>query len=1698
MNKIRVKILTAYFLLAFFPCLSPRIFGQQVDKFTGDFSYSVPLFKIPAPYGPEVPIAAIYRAGITVDQPASAIGLGWELSAGGEIERSIFGLPDDWDNISVPNPNKGDVTVNNGVLQLDNGFCEDIYTTKYKMGKNAASFPAYDFYYVKGPVSGLMQPAFLDFLNIDVALEPPTITKWQIEPSAYSYYSPYTYRLVEVQNDNYTGIPTYGSSLSYSKPQFRFMGDFHGNINSRHYPWSSLPVSNSTPVFMPGEVVNGSSAAYDGNGYNSTDNRLKTAKYVRYFTNNEIAAHYSGSPINGFIDFETATSSDRSNTAKYDLNGIGAFDITDELGYTYHYSLPVYMHKIINGSYPLNYDYSSKDYTDVTSTANYVLKDNKTGVVLEYQQEAKTAMKWLLTAITGPDYSDANSNGLPDQDDRGYWVNYEWKLWSENFKTRTPFLGAEITYAPSQEDPTAMFPFNDEIRITGKAKTFSSMYVQQYYINRISTATHSAVFVRDLRFDEHSAPADYDNATMKFAEKVIMPDPSDNIIRTEWSGILYDDGGPEDEMGKGVIKSYSIKIAPAGAEGIKLTVDTFEFNSNSCDEFIEIYGAPTSEDPDGPLLGRFGSDNSSCGFGNLCFDPENIAASGCQLMPGTVILIPGAQITIKTQSHHGLWKGFAIRWEGLPKENNPSVKVIPQLKVSRIILMENADLANLPSPSTYPINNNSAYSHDFWDLGNTTVASSGIFSNNWYTQNSGAIKNVSLKTVEFKQDYSLAKRYFNNINVSTFPMFNSDKLDPPAAVKSKLLIEQATLGNSGKLTLNKIVFYDFKHSQVIPSYLFDYKSSIEEHNPGYDPEKKDYWGFYKPDVSANAFSRYTTDASVQKASVWSLKKITTPIGAEIELEYEPDEYEKVFSDAQAGSFTGAVRTFSIKEAQPIISGSGQFTGWTITMEDNAPEFEQLLASAPAGTLRRVVIPYSDANDNVCNDFGYLPFINYGTGATITPVGANVYTTAWQDFTFDECDKSVYPYGPASPVYTGNGYVSFELPAGVKVKGGGIRVKKLITKNAGIDNYITEYSYQAGVTPSEADRFSLPGQEDFGGNSVLLRLRASSSDPHKMSPEVGYTKVTERVLGQIGLSQGDITSTFITSDFGIDRFTPTSAAIQENTAGCDAILDTTYVINVSDKFSTLWGREIETEIRDKNDNIISSTKNEFNSTGQGATVELFNFKVIHTYPQYGGPQPCGTPITNTVSILRKYPVRLTKQTTSTNGLDFISMYETFDNVTGMATKSKDISPVEGTVTSEILPAYKINDYSNMGPKSESSANKNILTVTTMKRVIVDEETSGGNNFLSFDATTFINSLPVRTFDKNGAGMYQVSAENIQWVPHQLFMAMPPLVNDGLHDASQLATFTFGSHVSTQNWRLQNEPTLFDKWSHVLEIKEFNNRQSAKKYAHDERYLIAEITNCNYESFACTSFEEITDVSTGFGGPQSGYFEGEVKKEGDIFSTGIQQISSTTTIKAHAGTYLLKVNGGTSAVIGASYKVNYNNSNELDGLLKGRIYRASVWVHNSSPNEAALRMNLFNNGSTQTINTQKNNTGNVQIDDWVLMNVEIEVPNSLTIGAYLKVEVINSGTAAQFSYFDDLRIHPVEAPMSVNVFDPKRGLVTAVLDNNNFATKFVHDASGRILETWKEIEGVGLKKLSASDYHFYRAIEPIESDGGGDGE
>lgn len=68
---------------------------DMVDMFSGDFVYNIPLLDVEG-----YPVNISYHAGVTMEQEASWVGLGWNINPG-TINRTVRGVPDDFNGDSL-------------------------------------------------------------------------------------------------------------------------------------------------------------------------------------------------------------------------------------------------------------------------------------------------------------------------------------------------------------------------------------------------------------------------------------------------------------------------------------------------------------------------------------------------------------------------------------------------------------------------------------------------------------------------------------------------------------------------------------------------------------------------------------------------------------------------------------------------------------------------------------------------------------------------------------------------------------------------------------------------------------------------------------------------------------------------------------------------------------------------------------------------------------------------------------------------------------------------------------------------------------------------------------------------------------------------------------------------------------------------------------------------------------------------------------------------------------------------------------------------------------------------------------------------------------------------------------------------------------------------------------------------------------
>jgi hypothetical protein len=254
-------------------------------------------------------------------------------------------------------------------------------------------------------------------------------------------------------------VTYYNPGVTSQKPQFRFDNDFSNSYRQNLTPYSdpSINLRFVTPPLAPPV-------------YGNNDGTFGT------ITNDDNAFSLAGSKhVDVGLKIKPRNAKGYLKTDRFWGSLIEGFSITNESGVTYHFGLPAYTFNEEN--YQEKIDRSSGlSFNRVTKPTPY-------------------AYTWYLTTITGPDFVDRNANSIADDGDWGYWVDFEYGKWSNNYSWRNP----ESFYHRDEDQ---------EFQNCSMGKK------EVYYLNAVRTRSHVAVFEKDLRNDgKGSSPSIFNKNT---------------------------------------------------------------------------------------------------------------------------------------------------------------------------------------------------------------------------------------------------------------------------------------------------------------------------------------------------------------------------------------------------------------------------------------------------------------------------------------------------------------------------------------------------------------------------------------------------------------------------------------------------------------------------------------------------------------------------------------------------------------------------------------------------------------------------------------------------------------------------------------------------------------------------------------------------------------------------------------------------------------------------------------------------------------------------------------------------------------------------------------------------------------------------------------------------------------------------------
>ncbi|HBH47668.1 MAG TPA: hypothetical protein DDX98_03470 [Bacteroidales bacterium] len=320
---------------------------------------------------------------------------------------------------------------------------DDFYDKSYIKQANL-TLPAFDHYSVLAQgITGSMSPKYLKDVAVpghSQVTEYHDNGKTKIEQT-YAIWGPNMGRIPE----NYK-IHYYMKNLNES--YYRIYKNIIEYNNDGNPTDDDLSFQNNIVEYSNGSESN----------YHSLSNRLGSSKYIQYYTysqvNNFIENGISAA-IDDLLIAEECDYSLASTISLADEDPIVAFKITKSDGLTYHFSIPAYQYE---------------------THFNNQIADDET---IDNWKIEHYAYTWHLTAITGPDYFDYNGDHIANEGDWGYWIKFSYFHLTNGYVWQYPFI-----------------PEEDEEYQHGRKDI--------YYLDRIETATHIALFEKDWRQDGYS------------------------------------------------------------------------------------------------------------------------------------------------------------------------------------------------------------------------------------------------------------------------------------------------------------------------------------------------------------------------------------------------------------------------------------------------------------------------------------------------------------------------------------------------------------------------------------------------------------------------------------------------------------------------------------------------------------------------------------------------------------------------------------------------------------------------------------------------------------------------------------------------------------------------------------------------------------------------------------------------------------------------------------------------------------------------------------------------------------------------------------------------------------------------------------------------------------------------------------------
>jgi len=734
----------------------------------------------------------------------------------------------------------------------------------------------------------------------------------------------------------------------------------------------------------------------------------------------------------------------------------------------------------------------------------------------------------------------------------------------------------------------------------------------------------------------------------------------------------------------------------------------------------------------------------------------------------------------------------------------------------------------------------------------------------------------------------------------------------------------STAATKGKLTLERVSVRGRNNQKIVPDYVFSYGS-----NPYYNKDYWDAWGFYNGTNSRIPQGNY--------ADAWSLTKVTTPLGHEIEVSYERDEYSTVWGNQaqEIGSFFDNDWTDGI-----ILENASYYSVGDLVTVNGSKSWECI--GTPGGQFD-------------------VPF-NFS--ASVTEVGAN-YVKINQ----------------AAPTVTCSGTLNYfnligTISKNSEKKGGDLRVASIKTKELGGQEYKVRYLYASGglsIEPTylksinyNSFPYNLPDFPNtpviYGSVSVLNGKLATDSD-FESRQVYEFEKPNSTLI------------TYTKTLIGLEK-----ELIYERTASLFNFKEyQTKAIHELNYYTSRIGRVNGIKMYDKVGTLKSSSTFYYNNilpNNRGlyseGSILADRFFIAHN-------NGSGFLVFTTLNLIgrtikKTYPNVLYKVINSKDGFTDSSEDLAWDFISGSVTEKITQSSLGLKIKTVLKPAYLV--YPELGPKASvanPTSNKNMINAVAAQYVYKLDNANAIVGLISGSASTMKKDWNNYRY-LSGASYTQGTQGPDVWRKQKDFFyggTYASLRSDGSLTFIPANEFSFVGGANA-GWQLAQEVNRYDHFSVPVETKDLYGRYSSVKTDLDGKQVLAQAQNATYFEFAYSGAEDIDNTKLFFGGEIE-------RKDGTIITKSVPD-------DVHTGNAAVTVNTNGKTFV---YKTGAANP-----ITANRFYRASVWTKSLN---GAIYYNLNGAGEQTTLPLSTQKVGNwyqinVEINVGAFTSLEVGVKST----------------------------------------------------------------------------------------------------------